>query len=455
MVHKFPPNPNSLPSVPFRSETKRPSATPASTATVDDLDWLVGPEGRQWLGRVASESRSLAEWTRMLRRELTAARTHLVLEQHELRARAARRFPDAQQRFFTPVSLQQASDALTAAYKATRFPHNSPVIDLCCGAGGDLCALARRGTVVGIERNPLLVPLARANLRSVLDTMSTGSMGAASEVIQADVRGMSPARWTLVHVDPDRRADSRRSVRLEFHEPDREIVQQWVRQAAGLALKLAPATPMDNAQQDPLFGDAELEWIGHHGECQQLVTWHGQLAQRSGCRVATRLDPAGQPHHFFAPKPAPLDFAPSTARYVAEPIACVLAAGLAGNWAEQHGYRSLTPGGGYLTGDAAVASDWVARYEVLDVLPLREKKIAQWLRARQAGQVIVKQRGLKLDVAAWQRQFSRAEGEPITLIGTRFGKQSRVIATRRTASHGCESSPPPLHDSSDPHRDTR
>ena len=45
--------------------------------------------------------------------------------------------------FFTPVGWEQATDELIAAYKASRFPADGPVADLCCGIGGDLLVLAR------------------------------------------------------------------------------------------------------------------------------------------------------------------------------------------------------------------------------------------------------------------------------------------------------------------------
>ncbi|MGH7139964.1 MAG: hypothetical protein ACREHD_29850, partial [Pirellulales bacterium] len=102
----------------------------------DDYRWLVGDDA----GRILAE---LADWTNplgtagRLRKNLSATRVHLLLAQVELRRRARLKFIYAERMFFTPVGLEQATDEWIAAYKASRFLSNEPVIDLCCGIGGD------------------------------------------------------------------------------------------------------------------------------------------------------------------------------------------------------------------------------------------------------------------------------------------------------------------------------
>ena len=80
-----------------------------------------------------------------LRRDLWPERSHLVVEQVELRARGREKFSRADQMFFTRQGLEQATDEQLAAYKASRFVVGEAVVDLCCGIGGDLISLGRRG----------------------------------------------------------------------------------------------------------------------------------------------------------------------------------------------------------------------------------------------------------------------------------------------------------------------
>ncbi len=72
--------------------------------------------------------------------------------------------------FFTARGLEQATDEIVAACTASRFPRGLPLAELCCGIGGDLLALAHRGPVVGVDRDPAAAILADANGRAVPPT---------------------------------------------------------------------------------------------------------------------------------------------------------------------------------------------------------------------------------------------------------------------------------------------
>ena len=124
-----------------------------TTATCNDLadyQWLTGDEAGRLLAELAADSAPLHTAVARLRRNLSATRTHLLIDQVELRRRAADKFTHADRMFFTRTALEQATDEWTAAYKAATFhpaasraePVERPdaiFADLCCGIGGDLC----------------------------------------------------------------------------------------------------------------------------------------------------------------------------------------------------------------------------------------------------------------------------------------------------------------------------
>ena len=126
-----------------------------------DFEWLVGPDAAAWLNLAAAEDTASVGLTARLRRDLSAERAHLVLEQATLRRRAREKFAAAEKMFFTPLGLQQSTDEAIADYKAARFgermaekrrdaastpagrpPSGDLVADFCCGIGGDLMALS-------------------------------------------------------------------------------------------------------------------------------------------------------------------------------------------------------------------------------------------------------------------------------------------------------------------------
>src|SRR5262245_55640889 len=138
---------------------------------VHDYHWLVSQEGAGWLsaaqGMSSLDGANVLQVNERLRRDLPPERARLVLEQLGLRRKATEKFPNAGRMFFTRLGLEQATDVWVARYKAARFPADQPMADLCCGIGGDLLALAQRGPVRGIDRDPVAEVCAKANLEAV------------------------------------------------------------------------------------------------------------------------------------------------------------------------------------------------------------------------------------------------------------------------------------------------
>src|ERR1700685_2605674 len=106
---------------------------------------LLTPPGQELLARLAAEpdgaGTPLALAVR-LRREYPAALVAAAMAQHELRLAARAKFSRAMQMLFTRAGLEQASSEAAARHRAARYAGMARIADLCCGIGGDLCALA-------------------------------------------------------------------------------------------------------------------------------------------------------------------------------------------------------------------------------------------------------------------------------------------------------------------------
>ena len=127
------------------------------------LSWLMTEEGSGLLA--AAERLPTDPLTRLtsLRRFTTPERAAAVVEMLELRRRARHRFPEAERLYFTSEGLEQATAAPIARYRAERFTEGVPVLDACCGIGGDAGALAHRAPVVAVDLNPAAALCAQAN----------------------------------------------------------------------------------------------------------------------------------------------------------------------------------------------------------------------------------------------------------------------------------------------------
>ena len=393
-------------------------AETVATASLDDYRWLTGDDAGGILQQLAASAHDPLREAARLRKELSASRVHLLLQQIELRRRARAKFAAADRMFFTPVGLEQATDEWVAAYKARRYQAaGTPVFDLCCGIGGDLVALAGPNRAIGVDRNRVAALLAKANAP------------AQAEVVVGDVADLPdvPAVW---HIDPDRRPGDRRTTRAESYQPGPAVIDRLLNSNEGGAVKLAPAAVLP----ERWTSDAELEWISRAGECRQLVAWFGHLATNCGTRRATIVFGHDRPPQFRTLVGDP-GVTPTAAarpgRFLAEPDAAVLAAGLVGALAQQHGLAAIAPGTVYLTGDQAVLDPALACFEVTEILPFDVRRLKAHLRERGIGRLEIKKRGVDIDPVRLRHQLRVPGDEMATLFLARRGRSVSALLANR------------------------
>src|SRR6476661_2035683 len=266
--------------------------------------------------------------------------------------------------FFTPKGLEQATDEQIAAYKAGRFPAGQPVVDLCCGIGGDLIALGQRGPARGVDCDPVTALFAAENVAAY------GVGGNRCSVATGDATQFSTgqAAW---HCDPDRRAEGRRTTRGELFDPPLSELSGILASNCMGAIKLAPATDAPDGWRT----ECELEWLGSRGECRQQVAWFGALAHHAGKRSATVLGSAGKVRTFVGDTNAALPPPAKLGRFLYEPDATVLAARLTAVVCREHNLAPVAEGIAYLTGEEIIHDAAIDGFEVRDVLPLDRKQL--------------------------------------------------------------------------------
>ena len=398
---------------------------------LDEYRWLVSDEARPWLEKAAAtedDPTSLLATTIVLRRDLGASRTHLVIAQAQLRRRARTKFSQARRMFFTRQLLAQATDEQLARYKALRFPIDEPVADLCCGIGGDLIGLADRCQTLGVDRDEVAALLAQTNCAAL------GLEG--TSICTRDVVSVGLDNFAAWHLDPDRRPQRQRTTDLELHDPDLSVMQQLLERHPAGAIKLAPATVVPESWQE----QAELEWIGNRGECRQQIAWFGPLARHPGQRAATVFT-NGTPssHSITGDVGAEVPATEKVGRYVFEPHSAVLAADLAGVVAERHALIAITPDIPYFTGDAAVRAPELSCYEVLEALPFNLRRLRPLLRQRRIGRLEIKKRGVRLTPEQVRSELSLRGDQAATLLLMPLRKKVLAVLCRRVDSCAVES----------------
>jgi hypothetical protein len=394
-------------------------------ATIEDYEWLVGPEANEWLAQVArSPATAAANLVVKLRRVLSPAQTSLILQQTEYRRRARHRFELAERMFFTDKGLQQATDDKIAAYKAREtanvYGSDASGADLCCGIGGDLMQFAKHNKVTGFDLDEATARLARANVALVANN---GSTSRCANVLQVT---LSAYDWW--HCDPDRRTEGRRTSQVLLSSPSESEMDQLLRDNPNGSIKLAPAAQLSDAWASR----AELEWIGHNRQCQQQWARYGRLARHPGRATATTLDADGNVVHTLSgDRTEQASFASSIGAYLFEPTDAVIAARLTASLANRAGLEQVQPGIAYLTGDASVPVDGLTRFKVETLLPFDIKRLKAALRERRIGDLEIKKRGIDIDPAELRRKLRTRGDRQATLLVFPHGEQTVVAIAAR------------------------
>ena len=139
----------------------------------ETVDFLLSPAGQraaQALSHADLDARNSLGLLTELRRTWRANEAGALLALVRLRQRAAAKFPDAPHLFFTAEALEQATAWPIAQHRAAWIDQHAPpgpILDLGCGIGGDLLALAQRRPVIGIDLDPVRLRFAAANIAAL------------------------------------------------------------------------------------------------------------------------------------------------------------------------------------------------------------------------------------------------------------------------------------------------
>lgn len=383
--------------------------------TPEEFTALLSPPGTAVLAEACAAYRPGGELALVsrLRRSYDASLVTAAVTQASLRHRGAAKFgADAARMYFTPDGLEQATRSTVATHRASRLASTLPsatVLDLGCGVGGDLVALARAGLVVhGVERDPLTASVARSNLQS-LGLAGTVAVG---DAVEADTSGHD-----VVFADPARRSDGRRVFDLDAYSPPWSFVTGLLTGTA--CVKVAPGIP-----HQAVPDGVEAEWVSDSGDVKEAALWSGALSTAS--RRATLL-PSGT----TLTQADTVD--PGTrpaGRYLYEPDGAVIRAGLVTAVCARVDGWLLDPRIGYVSSDSLVDTPLASAYEVVSQLPYQEKALRAWVREGRIGTLEIKKRGIDLDPAVLRKRLAPKGSERATLIITRIGRDAVVYVTR-------------------------
>jgi SAM-dependent methyltransferase len=371
------------------------------------LDYLLSPEGRQLLAVVeaAYDADNALQVSARLRSQYAPEHIAAALSQVALRRRAVVKFgADAHAMFFTREGLEQATHPEVAKHRAARACESGlgSVLELACGVGADLVAFSRAGLdVSAVDRDPLTARIASANLHA---------LGLGGEVGVGAAEDQDRSTADLVYVDPARRSARGRVFAPEAYSPPWRFVESLfdrdavVKTAPGVAHALLPP-------------EIEAEWVSLDGQLREAALWSGTTV--SARRRATVLRTGHAPESVTdADDPGPVGVLPP-GRYVYEPDDAVVRAHLVTAVAADVQGWLLDGQIAYVSSDLLRCMPLARGFEVLDVLPFREKSLRAALRARNIGPLTIKKRGVLITPENLRRRLRLTGTKPATIIVTR------------------------------------
>jgi hypothetical protein len=348
--------------------------------------------------------------------ELAKAALETVL----LRARARAKFSRADRMYFTREALEQSSGEAIAAYRAGRVAPFARVADLGCGLGGDAIGLSAVARLMLVDRDPLRLALAQANLAAY--------GRAAEQVVLADLNVDPPPEADALWFDPARRAEGRRTLRVSVrqYQPPLAIVRTWLPRTPALGVKISPG--VDLAELDEY--DCEREFISEHGDLKECALWFGPL--RTAERRATLLP---GPYSLTPDSDSRRSLSPPQS-YLYEPDPAILRAGLVTTLAADLGAHQLDPDIAYLTADTLRPTPFARAFQIDDAFPFQLKRLREYLRARGVGRVTVKKRGSPLTPEDLIRKLRPAGPESRIVFLTHVAGQPYVLVGRALPEAG-------------------
>lgn len=381
---------------------------------LETFEQLLTPGGQLLLSEIAARAgieSDLRLGTR-LRKTYQPGLVAAAVTQNHLRGKARAKFgDDAARMYFTHDALEQSTRMSVASHRASRLAASeaTSVVDLGCGIGGDLVALARAGLQVrGIEKDPVRAAIAAANLKA---------LHLPGEVQCGDAQDVAIGRDEVAFIDPARRDARGRT----FSTADLQPPWDWVRQ---LLAGRAVAKVMPGLAHDAVPGGVEAEWVSDGGDLVEACLWGAPFA--SVARRATVL-PSGAGLVADGELVAVADAGP----YLYEPDDAVIRAGLVAEFAATIGGWLPDAHIAYVSANRTDSTPLARGFRVLDELPFRERPLKAALQARRVGTVTIKKRGVDIVPEELVRRMKLKGPEKALVIMTRVQGQGRAFLVER------------------------
>jgi SAM-dependent methyltransferase len=332
-----------------------------------------------------------------------------ILSLIKIQKKNLKKNPDSLNLIYTEKGAQQASSKRLAIFHADKFEKHSIIADLCCGNGIDLMHLAAgKKKVFAVDLDEKTLNTAKYNL----------SESNNIEFIQGKAEDFDKS-VDAVFIDPDRRIDSIRTLRLEDMSPSLSSILHLKSITANIAIKLSPATDYRSLNIE----DAHtFEFISEEGVLKEILLCFGDFATKNVTRKAILL-PVGI---YLSNNDSSIPVV-GIHEFIFEPDPAVIRAGLVQELGAEIGFSLIDKHLALLTGKNAVFSNFGTTYKTVTSFSYDIKMLHKYCRQEQIGELVIKTRGFPIPVEKFRNKLKLKGKQKAVLFIIRLGDDHEMI----------------------------
>lgn len=323
------------------------------------------------------------------------------------------------------LNLEQCSSEATARYKQNLLKgHHSA--DLTGGFGVDTFFFSRVFDLHDyVEPDESLLTLAQHNHF----LLGAGNIRYHKETAEQFIRSTDQA-FDLIYVDPSRRADDRKVIRLADAIPNVVAMQEALLQRSRqLLIKASPLLDLKQVSRELPFIDQFIV-LAHENECKELLIMLRRGNEPSEPTIhAVNLERDGEPTPFAftwtQEKAAHVEYG-NPRGYLYEPNSAIMKAGAFKLIGQQYGLTKLAAGSHLYTADEKYDEFPGRLFKNIEQVVLNKSLCAHF----DGGQANILVRNFPQTVEEVKKQTGLTEGGTDYLICTRTDKPIVLIARR-------------------------